>query len=313
MSVVIRAVRGGRTVINFLDKILTILILIVLLLMLAYGGYAIWDSHKLVQEALSKQYSEYKPIGDDVGSFDELTKINSDVIGWLNIYGTNIDYPIVQGEDDWKYINTNAKGEYALTGSLFLSSRNNRNFSDFNNIIYGHNMTPKVMFGNIKDFRKIKYFKKHKYGDIFYNNKHHGVVVKAFFKVNAYDEYVYSPGIVGDEARDSYLKYVGGLFIQSRVERITNKDKILILSTCSNTATNERHILLCKVTEKTYKNSFNSGDEALERLTSLRGLVAVWNNLSVMGKLFFIFIAVMLLYFLTRLVFKLKTRGGYKK
>ncbi len=106
-----------------------------------------------------EQYAIYKPQEDTLG-FQELQSMNSDVIAWITVYDTPIDYPVVQGKDNWEYVNKNAEGEYSLTGAIFMDSENNPDFQDFNTILYGHNMVPNVMFGSIKDL-KNKPFTKH--------------------------------------------------------------------------------------------------------------------------------------------------------
>lgn len=54
-----------------------------------------------------------------------------DVIGWIDIYNTNIDYPIVKGADNQEYLNKTVKGEFSTAGSIFLDSSNSPDFSDY--------------------------------------------------------------------------------------------------------------------------------------------------------------------------------------
>ena len=85
-------------------------------------------------------------------SFEELQKINPEVFGWLNIPDTHIDYPLVQAEGNSKYVNTDVKGNFSLSGSIFLDCRNHKDFSDCNHIIYGHHMQKDAMFGELERF-----------------------------------------------------------------------------------------------------------------------------------------------------------------
>ena len=55
--------------------------------------------------------------------------INKDVAGWITIDDTHIDYPVVQGKDDMEYINKDVYGEFSLSGSIFLSCMNKKDFS----------------------------------------------------------------------------------------------------------------------------------------------------------------------------------------
>ena len=110
------------------------------MLLILYGVYAFWDTRQVYDAASAQKYETYKPKKDDSMSFEQLQAQNSEVIGWLHVYGTKIDYPFTQAEDNSKYVNTDVMGEYALSGSLFLDCMNAPDFSNFNNIIYGHHM-----------------------------------------------------------------------------------------------------------------------------------------------------------------------------
>ena len=127
----------GKGTVRLADGIVNLAVLVLFLALAGYGCYAIWDSRQIYSGADAALYETYKPQSTDTESFEELQKINPEVIGWLTVYGTSIDYPLVQSDDNQKYVNVNAKGEYALSGSLFLDYRNKADFSDFCNIIYG--------------------------------------------------------------------------------------------------------------------------------------------------------------------------------
>ena len=94
----------------------------------------------LEENAMPEHYEIYRPTEEDYGNFDELKAQNSDVCGWITIYGTHVDYPIVQSEDNSTYLMRNPRGEYSLSGSIFMDYMNQKDFSDFNTIIYGHHM-----------------------------------------------------------------------------------------------------------------------------------------------------------------------------
>ena len=101
-------------------------------------------------------------------SFEELQKINPDIIGWIRINETNVNYPLLQAEDDDTYMNTDAEGKYSLSGSIFLHCANKPDFSDFNNMIYGHHMEKHMMFGDVGLFADKEYFDEHPYGNLFF-------------------------------------------------------------------------------------------------------------------------------------------------
>ncbi|MBO5475687.1 MAG: class B sortase [Bacilli bacterium] len=90
--------------------------------------------------------------------FDELTKLNSDTIGWIRINNTKINYPVVQYKDNKYYLNHDFNKDKNKLGWIFMDYRNNPDNLDYNTIIYGHNMRQGLMFGTIKNmFNKSWY------------------------------------------------------------------------------------------------------------------------------------------------------------
>ena len=91
----------------------------------------------------------------------ELQKENSDIIGWIEIEGTNISYPVMQGEDNEYYINHNYKHEKTANGSIFLNKDCDLNLPSTNLLIYGHNMKNGEMFTNLLEYASETYYKNH--------------------------------------------------------------------------------------------------------------------------------------------------------
>lgn len=84
----------------------------------------------------------------------DLLAKNSDVVGWILLPGVDLSYPVLQGEDNEKYLHRSIEGEYLYAGSIFLECKCNRSFHGFNTILYGHNMRDGSMFAKLKDYRK---------------------------------------------------------------------------------------------------------------------------------------------------------------
>lgn len=103
-------------------------------------------------------FVEMAPIYVD---FESLQEQNPDIVGWIYCPDTNINYPIVQGESNQDYLYRSHTGERNSNGSIFMDFRNLRDFSDFNNIIYGHNMGPNAMFGTLKQYVYQEFYEKH--------------------------------------------------------------------------------------------------------------------------------------------------------
>ncbi|AQW25809.1 MULTISPECIES: class B sortase [Clostridium] len=240
-----------KKVIYIADNIVNILIILCFLPVLFYGVYAVWDSKQIYHHADASLYESYRPASEDKMSFEALQKINPEVFGWLIVNGTHVNYPLVQASNNSKYVNTDAKGEFSLSGSLFLDSRNQKNFSDINNIIYGHNMEKKAMFGELKDFENKEFFEKHKYGELYYEDKWHKIEFFAFLYADAYDSVLYNTGLYGIDDYKMYLEYVKRKAEHFRNLPFQPEDHFVALSTCSSNSTNGRHILIGRITDKT--------------------------------------------------------------
>lgn len=94
---------------------------------------------------------------------DALRKVNKDILGWIHIPGSKIDYPLLQGEDNEYYLKRTWKGHRNPVGSIFLESRNSSDFTDWNTIIYGHNMTDGSMFAPLHRYKRQAFWEEHPY------------------------------------------------------------------------------------------------------------------------------------------------------
>ena len=92
-------------------------------------------------------------------NFEELWAINEDVVGWLTIPGTVIDYPILHDpESNETYLYEDIEGNRTSSGSIYLDCDNAADFSDLHNVIYGHHMRNGTMFKDIMKFREQDFF-----------------------------------------------------------------------------------------------------------------------------------------------------------
>ena len=87
-------------------------------------------------------------------NFNELKQINSNTKGWIQVNGTNINYPFVQANDNKYYLTHSFDKSYNSAGWVFLDYRNNINELSKNTIIYAHGRTDKTMFGSLKNILK---------------------------------------------------------------------------------------------------------------------------------------------------------------
>ena len=283
----------GKRIVKVMDSIVNFTVLVILLLLLVIGVYAMWDSRQIYQAAGSQVYEMYKPTSEDSLSFDELQRFNEDVFAWLEVYGTTIDYPVVQGEDNNKYLNRDVMGEYSLSGSLFLDYQNAPDFSDFNSIIFGHHMDKAVMFGGIDRFTDKDYFEKHRYGNLFFEGKNHGVEFFAFLEVDAYDYTIYRVA-VPDDAREEYLENLLEKATYARNTGAIIEGNIVLLSTCTSESTNGRHILVGRITDEVYPNEFIEEQEVNTGVGADRR-IGLFERIPVVAWVFFVIVLFILL------------------
>ena len=197
------AKKTKKTKKNYLGKLLRTLIFICALCGMCYSGYNLYTMKKMydvgteeyeqiVEKYTSNPYKEENTTNTNSANtndtdtkttkinsikkyptyininFNELMKVNSDVVAWIRIPDTVIDYPIVQGKDNQEYLHKNIYNKYLYAGTIFINSQNSTDFTDKNTIIYGHNMKDGSMFATLNNYiSKESYYKEHKYVQIY--------------------------------------------------------------------------------------------------------------------------------------------------
>ncbi len=241
-----------RKIIQIVDKIINLLLILCFLPILCYGIYVLWDSQQINQQADVSLYKPYRPTTEENLSFAELQKRNPEVFGWVTVKDTHIDYPLVQAENNSKYINTDVLGEFSLSGSIFLDCRNQKNFSDFNHILYGHHMEKDAMFGELEYYEQPSYFEKHLQGSLYYENTWHKVEFFAFLHADAYDTMLYNTSLQKEDMK-TYLDYIKKHAINYKELPLGTEERFVTLSTCTSASTNGRHLLIGRITEDMQK------------------------------------------------------------
>lgn len=186
------------------------------------------------EEPQEEQTVYVDPYADALAAMDfsALREVNSDVLGWILIPGTNLSYPLLQGDDNQYYLNHTWRKSYNSVGAIFMECRNSADLSDFNTIIYGHRMNNRSMFGILHQYTSQNYWKSHPYIYITDDNGSHRYQVFAAYEVSTSGA-AYQIGFSGDASKQAFLD---ACLAQSVIDTGVTPhvyDKILTLSTCT--------------------------------------------------------------------------------
>ncbi|MCR5777452.1 MAG: class B sortase [Lachnospiraceae bacterium] len=236
----------ARFTIRILDRLVSYMAGVLLLSVIAYGAYGLWDSAQVYAMADASKFTQYRPDDGNSLSFEELRAINPDVFGWITIDGTSIDYPLLQGRSNDDYINTDVFGNFTLSGSIFLDAKADKSFNDFLSIIYGHHMERDKMFGNVDLFAEKSFFDTHKTGTLYFDDKSHKLQIFAYVECDAYDMSIYG-NHEEENKRTEFIEKIAKSAMNYRDLGLTKDDHIVLLSTCDYSYTNGRMILLAKI------------------------------------------------------------------
>ena len=236
-----------RRIIQMADAATDVMLILFVVLVISFGIYGVWDNQNVYRNADASVYEIYRPSLQEVdgkNGLEELQKKNPDVIAWIQIDDTRIQYPVVQGEDNTEYINTDAAGEDSLSGSIFLDYRNRADFSDLNNIIYGHHMANDNMFGQLDEYQNKNFFETHRTGSLYYEGVWHPIWFFAFLKTDAYDKVVYDPWLSRSGTTENFCLYLRKNAQYLEMPSVSRTTRFVTLSTCSAERTNGRYVLI---------------------------------------------------------------------
>ena len=233
--------------IRIIDLAVKNLLLIAIVLITVFVLFILYENVQILRHADSAQYAKYKPTAEDQYSFEELKEINPDVIGWLTIEDTDIDYPLLQAGDNDKYINTDVMGEFSLTGSIFLDYRCQPDFSDTVSIIYGHDMEADKMFGGFYQYKEADYFQKHLRGTIYHDGEYERLDIFAFLETSGYNGTVYDLS-VGPDRLTAWLEGLRPLFLRS-TGSLPTSGRVVLMSSCEAGVTDGRLVLAAQISK----------------------------------------------------------------
>ncbi|WP_173553223.1 class B sortase [Sharpea azabuensis] len=156
-------------------------------------------------------------------------------VGWITIDHTDIDYPIMQGKTNTEYLNKNPLGEMSLSGSIFLDSASKSDFSDPYSIIYGHHMAQGKMFGALDAYHDSGYLKKHATGILkTRKGKTYSLKIVSCISISGKNQTVFDVQQNISNKRKELIRLS---------PELAGNKKILALSTCQDTETDERTVV----------------------------------------------------------------------
>lgn len=217
---------------------------------IGFSGYMVYDNYMAQNKAYGYDLLSYKPsIEEDTISMQELYDLNPDICGWITIEDTHIDYPIVHSDDDLYYVNRDATGQPSLTGSIYLQAKNETDFTDSYNLLYGHHVDGGAMFGDLSLFRDADFFKKHTEGTLITLNKAYSIDIIACISTNAYCKCVYDRTKLDKASYEELIADPEVFVMNQNARSLDSAVKYLALSTCYGVSTDGRTVVICKITE----------------------------------------------------------------
>jgi len=239
----------------------------VLAVIIIYSAYQLWDINRGYAQAeqLHRRLLEHMPTPQTSASsassdsyaalavnqsIIDLQEKYPDAIGWLTIPNTLINYPFVQGNDNDYYLHLDLDKNQSKAGTIFMDYRNSEDLSDFNNIIFGHNMRNGSMFGTLQNFNDQDFFDNNRTGTIFLANKTYEIVFMAYAVIKPNDIVIYSTMQTADADKLSFFEYVKSIARYYRDIEVTEGSRIVTLSTCSYEFNNARMVLIGKITDR---------------------------------------------------------------
>ncbi|BED92249.1 MAG: class B sortase [Candidatus Improbicoccus pseudotrichonymphae] len=182
-----------------------------------------------------------------------LTEQNSDIVGWISIKGTPVDYPVLQSsfEDPVFYLNHDSNKKKNANGSVFMNASRKFSKSIRNVVLHAHNLKSGRMFGSILKYSSIKFYKSAPIisFDTIYGPEEYKIF--AIFKTNTDEKHgkifnYLRPVFNGDE---DFLEFLYNIKIRSLLNipvDLNAKDKLIILSTCSYEMPNFRTVVVAR-------------------------------------------------------------------
>ena len=175
-------------------------------------------------------------------NLDALREVNPEVAGWIRIPDTQIDYPIVRGEDNEFYLKHDWKGERNSVGAIFMDHASSPSLADYNTLIYGHNMNDGSMFAQLRQYCTPEFFRKRQHVYLMTDAGCFRYDIFASYLAGL-DSPAYGLSFQQRSTREEFLRSaLDSSVIDAGIEPGI-RDRILTLSTCSNSGQTTRWVV----------------------------------------------------------------------
>ncbi len=219
-------------------KTINAVVAIVAALLFLICLYAMIDAYNVYAGANDSGILKYKP---ESGNTEKLRELSDDAVAWLTVDDTRIDYPVMQGKTNDDYLNKDPYGEFSLSGSIFLDSRNEKMFSDPYSLVYGHHMEYGAMFGSLDGYADREYFDAHKTGTLtVIKGAEYKITFFASCKAQATEKVIFDPP---ESDNLSLLEYLNKHSLVYYPQEVNAGSRLIALSTCQSAESNERMIV----------------------------------------------------------------------
>lgn len=190
------------------------------------------ETHKEMVQMVEKKQEDDKTVALEP-DWKKLQESNPDIIGWIYVPDTVINYPIVQSKDNSYYLNHSSLKDVNTIGAIFLDFNASSDLSDFHSIIYGHSViNSSAMFSQIKEFCDEDFFKEHPYLYLMTPEQNYRCDIVALTKTTS-ESFLYQIGFSGAEDQEAFLeRMMSEASLSRKTDDLAADDSIVTLSTC---------------------------------------------------------------------------------
>lgn len=190
------------------------------------------ETQKEMVQMVEKKQEDDKTVALEP-DWKKLQESNPDIIGWIYVPDTVINYPIVQSKDNSYYLNHSSLKDVNTIGAIFLDFNASSDLSDFHSIIYGHSViNSSAMFSQIKEFCDEDFFKEHPYLYLLTPEQNYRCDIVALTKTTS-ESFLYQIGFSGTEDQEAFLeRMMSEASLSRETDDLSADDSIVTLSTC---------------------------------------------------------------------------------